>query len=99
MSQKYPAKLAFKELQLTTMPASALLDCKNDHSLLKNTSSIQTESGNRRECIQKLEKALLTWVYEMHAQAVNVSWEMTKETGVRIVDGVNEMLPMKRKFI
>ncbi len=35
------------------------------------------------------EKALLTWVNEMHAQGVNVSSEMIKETGIRILARVN----------
>ncbi len=44
------------------------------------------------------EKALLTWVNEMHAQAVNVSSEMMKEMEVGLLDRVNEMLPDEKKI-
>ncbi len=46
----------------------------------------------------ELEKALLTWVNEIHAQAVNVSSGMIKEIGIRIIDRVNEMLPDEKKI-
>ncbi len=54
-----------------------------------NTNRERKSEGMRPE----LEKALLTWVNIMHAQRVNVSSEMIKEMGIRILDGVNEMLP------
>ncbi len=31
--------------------------------------------------------------HQMHAQGVNVSSEMIKGIGIRILDGVNEMVP------
>ncbi len=34
----------------------------------------------------EFEKAVLTWVNEMHAQRVNVSSKMIKEMGIRILD-------------
>ncbi len=38
----------------------------------------------------ELTMALLTWVNEIHAQGVNVSSEMIKEKGIRILERVNE---------
>ncbi len=73
--RKYLAEWGFKKLQL--------------QATMSNASSIQTETGNRRECVQNLKKALLTWVNEMHAQEVDVSSKMIKEMGIRILDRVN----------
>ncbi len=39
----------------------------------------------------EIEKALLMWVNKMHAQGENVSSEVRKEMGIRIVHGENEM--------
>ncbi len=47
----------------------------------------------------RIDKALLTWVNEIHAQGVNVSSEMIKEKGIRILERVNEMLPVKKRII
>ncbi len=44
----------------------------------------------------EFEKALRTWVNEIHAQRVNVSSKMIKEMGIRIHDRVNEMLSDER---
>ncbi len=65
---------------------------------MTNTASIQTQSGNRRECIQKLKKALLNWVNKMHAQGVNCSSKMMKEMGISILGRVNEMVPDEKKI-
>ncbi len=45
----------------------------------------------------RIDKALLTWVIEIHIQGVNVSPEMIKEMGIRILERVNEMLPVKKE--
>ncbi len=63
-----------------------------------NSSSVQAESENRRECIQKIEIALLTWVNKMHAQGVNIPSETVKELGIRILDGVNDMRPAEKNI-
>ncbi len=46
----------------------------------------------------EIEKALLTWVNEMHAQGVNGSSKMMKEMGISILGRVNEMLPDEKKI-
>ncbi len=46
----------------------------------------------------RIDKALLTCVNEMHAQGVNVSSEMIKEMGIRILERVNKMLPDEKKI-
>ncbi len=35
---------------------------------------------------------------EMHAERVNVSSEIIKEMGIRILDGVNEIRPDEKKI-
>ncbi len=47
----------------------------------------------------RIDKALLTWVNEIHVQGVNVSSEMIKEMSIRILERVNEMLPVKKRII
>ncbi len=46
----------------------------------------------------EFEKALLTWVREMHAEGANASSEMIKEMGFRILHKVNEMLLDEKKI-
>ncbi len=47
----------------------------------------------------EIEKTLLIWVIEMHVQRVNVSLELIKEMGIRILDGVNEIRPDEKEKI
>ncbi len=47
----------------------------------------------------EFENPLLTWVNEMYVQALNVSPELIKEMGVRILYRVIKMLPNENKFI
>ncbi len=46
----------------------------------------------------EFEKALLTWVSEMHAEGANASSEMIKEIGFRILHKINEMLLDEKKI-
>ncbi len=48
--------------------------------------------------IEGNEKALLTWVNEMHPQAVNVSSKMIIEIGISILRRINEKLPDEMKI-
>ncbi len=60
--------------------------------------SIQKESGNRRESIQKSKRPSSNGPIKMHSKGVNVSSEMIKEMGIRILDRVNEMYPDGKKI-
>ncbi len=86
-------------LKNCSSPASPLfLDCaRNDHMLMTNASSIRTESGNLRECIQELKRPSSHVSIKMHAQREYVSSKLI-EMGIRFLDGVNEMRPDEMKM-
>ncbi len=96
VSQKYLAKWGFKNC--SSPPCQASLLCidyaRIDHMLMTNTSSIQTECGNRRECIHNLKRP--SSLRPAHAQRVNVSSKMRKEMGIRIFARYMKSFRMKR---
>ncbi len=84
MSQKDLAEWAFKRTaaQHLAKPAHLFLDCaRNDHMLMTNASSIQTEKRKSEGMHPEFEKALRTWVNEIHAQKSECFFENDKRDG------------------
>ncbi len=100
VSQKDLSEWAFKELQLTTLPSQPTIPrlCKKRSHAYDERVVNPNRKRKSKGMHPKIEKALLTWVNEMHTQGVNVSSEMIKEMGIRILDGVNEMCPDEKKI-
>ncbi len=99
MSQKDLAEWAFKELQLTTLPSQPTICrlCKKRSHAYDERVVNRKRKRKSEEMHPEIEKALLTWVKKIHTQRVNVSLEMIKEVGIRILDGVNEMCPDEKE--
>ncbi len=101
MSQKDLADWAFKELQLTTLPSQPTICRLCEKRLHAYDERVFNRNRKRKSegMHPEIEKGPPhNWSINIHNQRMNVSLEMVKEIGIRILDGVYGMCPDEKKI-